>query len=102
MKEFNKYSSIGLLVAFIGKLLIFGTSIPEMGVVLGLISLIGVKEYLEKNLEIQEIKKIIEKQNIVIEKMAQEIMFCKDNISGLKMQSGLKNTFKNMGNGSAA
>ena|ERR1035437_6902309 len=89
--KFNKNDiSMGLLVAFIVKNLFFSSNISDMGIALGLIGMVALKEYIAKHSDIQDMKKIVEKQSQVIEKMAQEIVLCKESVSGLKMQTGMK------------
>ena len=99
---------IGLLSAFITKLLIFGTNPSEMGVVFSLSAIVAGYEYLSKSRRIQKVetdnqefqasinrqfeehKAIIAKQNEVIKSMATELDTARNNITAIKMSSGLK------------
>lgn len=98
-----KYIPVGLLVALIGKMLVVGNvSFAEMGVALGIIGYVALRDYVEKHLTIQEgvakfeseakeMKDIISKQNEVIVKMATEIDAIKTSIVGVKMGVNFSN-----------
>ena len=60
-----KFLPTGLLCAFILKLIAFGTSFPEMGVVFALTAYVAMKDYMDKHKKVQEMSEIINKQNEV-------------------------------------
>jgi poly(A) polymerase Pap1 len=89
----KKYLSSGMLVAYILKMLCTGTvTFAETGIVFSLIGMITLQEYFEKHQKIQDISKVVEKQNVVIKEMAQEFSNLKTSMSGLKLQQGMKQT----------
>lgn len=108
MQAVEKYMPMGLLCAFVLKVVLFGTSLSEMGVIFALASLCGIKEYMEKNRRIQTVEavlkehkefldkkteeqsNVISKQNEVIKNMADELDRVRSNITGLKMTAGFK------------
>lgn len=99
--EYVKYLPLGLLSAFIGKLLIFGSKLSEMGVVFALVGLVALKEYLDKHktmqqievqvsLKLEEINEVVKKQNQVIELMSVKLADHRSEVSGLKLAQGMK------------
>ena len=68
-----KYVPIGLLVAYVSKLIVLGTNPAEMGVVFALTGYVAIKDYAEKHKKIQEMAEVVVKQNEVIEKMEKEV-----------------------------
>ncbi len=106
MENIRKYSPLGLVIALVIKSLIVGMNFAEMGVVVSIVSFLGLIEYLDKNKKFQEVKEsalksqeetksIVNKQNDVIAKMADEVTRLRSDMSGLK----LKNDFKGLTNG---
>lgn len=85
-----KFLPIGLLCAYIVKLIALGTSFPEMGVVFALTAYVALKDYLDKHKKIQEMSEVIAKQNEVLAKMATEVDAIKTSMVGLKMNQGFK------------
>lgn len=84
---------MGLLTAFVGKLVIFGVNSAECGVALGLVALVAMKEYvgIKKDAKMEEIVKTVNMQNDVLAKMATEIDNLKTSLVGVKMGAGFKN-----------
>ena len=81
-----------MLVAYILKMLCTGNvSFAETGIVFSLIGMITLQDYFEKHHKIQDISKVVEKQNVVIKEMAQEVSNIKTSMSGLRLQQGMKN-----------
>jgi hypothetical protein len=85
-----KFLPIGLLCVYVLKLIVFGTSFPEMGVVFALTAYVGMKDYMDKHKKVQEMSDIIIKQNEVISKMVVEVDAIKTSMVGLKMNQGFK------------
>jgi Rieske Fe-S protein len=85
-----KFLPIGLLCVYVLKLIVLGTSFPEMGVVFALTAYVGMKDYMDKHKKVQEMSEIIIKQNEVISKMVVEVDAIKTSMVGLKMNQGFK------------
>ncbi len=83
---------MALYSLFILKLIVNGVNLPECGVAIGLTAFMAVKEFIahKKNIKLQEVTKIVDKQNEVIMKMATEIDALKTSIVGVKMGQGFK------------
>ena len=90
MDTIKKYVPIGLLCAYLVKLIIYGTNFPEMGVVFALTAYVALRDYVEKHKKVQEVLEIVNKQNEVIAKMATEVDAMKTSMVGLKMNQGFK------------
>jgi len=85
-----KFLPLGLLCAFVLKLIVFGTNLPEMGVVFALTAFAAMKDYMDKHKKVQEMVEIINKQNEVIAKAVTEVDAIKTSMVGLKMNQGFK------------
>lgn len=85
-----KFLPIGLLCAYVLKLIMLGTNFPEMGVVFALTAYVAMKDYMDKHKKVQEMSEIINKQNEVLAKMATEVDAIKTSMVGLKMNQGFK------------
>lgn len=82
-----------LLVAQMVKFIVFGgASGVDMGIALGLCALVGFSEWLQnkRNRKLQDVVDIVNKQNEIIAKMAQEVAEQKTVIASIKMTSGFK------------
>jgi hypothetical protein len=90
MERLEKMLPLSLLSLLAGKALFVGTSMAEMGMLLGLVVLQSLNAYLDKNKKLQEIQKIVNEQNKVIEKMAAEIVTVKENVSTIKLQNTMR------------
>lgn len=98
----EKKLPLGILLAFSGKALALGTSPSESAIIIGLISLLSVKEYLDKNKKIKEVEEsvdtklksfeaIIKKQNEVITAQAEAHDKLQTAVTSVKMQYGVQN-----------
>jgi hypothetical protein len=85
-----KYIPVGLLVAYVLKLIAMGTNAPEMGVVFALTAYVALKDYVEKHKKVQEVLDVVNKQNEIIAKMATEIDNLKTSMVGVKMGQNFK------------
>jgi len=96
MERFNKYIPTGLLVAYVTKMLITGSTLPDMGILLGLISVVAISTYMEKNETIKEMgealkkdttemRQVITKQNEALTKMAVELDTMRTSVTSVKM-----------------
>lgn len=90
MERLEKLLPLSLLSLLVGKSLLLGVNLPEMGAILSLAALHGLGVYLEKNRKIQEIQQVVMKQNEVIEKMAKELDGLRTSVAAVKMQSGMR------------
>lgn len=93
----------GMLVAYVLKMLLTGSvNFPETGIVLCLTSLVMSLDYFSKHTTIQKIEKdlekkfetiskVVEKQNLVIKEMAEEVSSLKTNVTASRLQQGMKN-----------
>lgn len=91
-KYISKYLLKGILLAFGVKLLVMGVSLPDMGVMLGILAVAGLQEYLDnkRDKQMQDVIDTVNKQNEVIAKMAVEISETKTQVSAIKIHSGFK------------
>ena len=90
MDTMKKYVPVGLLCAYVLKLIALGTNFPEMGVVFALTAYVALRDYVEKHKKIQEMSAVIAKQNEILAKMATEVDAIKTSMVGLKMNQGFK------------
>lgn len=112
MNNIKNMIPMGLLSIFIGKLLIWGTTPSEMGIVFALSAVTIAYEQFSKSKRIQTVERdnkefketilkkleedskkfetIISKQNEVIKTMAEELDKTRTNVTALKMGAGLK------------
>jgi hypothetical protein len=90
METIIKHLPLSLLSLFVLKLVAYGVTAPEMGVIFALAAYTAIKDYLDKHKRIQEISEVVAKQNEVIGKMAVEIDNLKTSIVGVKMGQGFK------------
>jgi hypothetical protein len=90
MDTIKKYVPIGLLCAYVLKLIFLGTNFPEMGVVFALTAYVATKDYVEKHKKVQEVLEIVNRQNEIIAKMATEIDNLKTSMVGVKMGQNFK------------
>jgi len=79
-----------LLVLFCLKCLFFSFSLNETFIVLGILSIIGIKTFLNNHKKLKDYDLILSKQNEVISKMATEVDAIKTSMVGLKMNQGFK------------
>lgn len=95
-----KYIPLGLLSAFVTKLLVLGTNLSEMGVVFSLVALSAVYEYVDRHKkmrqveesstkQIEEIRAIVKKQNEAIELMATKLAEHRTEVSSIKLASSM-------------
>lgn len=98
--ELLKNVQIGLLVAYLGRVLVLGANLSEMGIIFSLVALNISKDYLEKqkkikdieqevNTRVAEVENTIKIQNEVIEKMARALDEQRTSVAGLKLSQGL-------------
>lgn len=98
--ELLKNVQIGLLVAYLGRVLVLGANLSEMGIIFSLVALNISKDYLEKqkkikdieqevNARVAEVENTIKIQNEVIEKMARALDEQRTSVAGLKLSQGL-------------
>lgn len=98
--ELLKNVQIGLLVAYLGRVLVLGANLSEMGIIFSLVVLNISKDYLEKqkkikdieqevNTRVAEVENTIKIQNEVIEKMARALDEQRTSVAGLKLSQGL-------------
>ena len=96
MERFLKYVPTGLLIAYVSKMLIIGSTLPDMGILLGLIGIVGLSAYMEKNETIKEMgevlkketaemRQVIAKQNEALTKMAVELDTMRTSVTSVKM-----------------
>ena len=85
-----KYLSFGLLVASVVRSLILGWNFADVGATLILGSLALTLSYIEKHKTIQEIQEVVNEQNKVIKKLAEEQAHNKTAIAGVKMGMGFQ------------
>ena len=112
MNSVIKHAPVGLLFAFTVKMLLAGTSPSEMGVVFALASLVGIKEYLDKNryfsdLErtlntklsdvndsskknLEQIQDIVAQQQKVINELKDELSTARSAFTAMKMSHGVR------------
>lgn len=101
MHLFKEYLPSGLLLAFVGKILIQGASLSDVGVAIALVSYAGLEKYLEKSKKIndivlaneqkwKEIAETVNKQNEVIKASAHELALVRDNVAGMKLAGGMQ------------
>lgn len=90
MERWEKILPLSLLSLLAGKSLLVGTSVSEMGMSLGLVALVSINSILEKHKKIQEIKNVVNEQNKVISKMAEELVEVRNTISTLKLQQSMR------------
>jgi uncharacterized coiled-coil protein SlyX len=98
--ELLKNVQIGLLVAYLGRVLVLGANLSEMGIIFSLVALNISKDYLEKqkrikdieqevNTRVAEVENTIKIQNEVIEKMARALDELRTSVASLKLSQGL-------------
>lgn len=98
--ELLKNVQIGLLVAYLGRVLVLGANLSEMGIIFSLVALNISKDYLEKqkkikdieqevNARVAEVENTIKIQNEVIEKMARALDEQRTSVASLKLSQGL-------------
>jgi uncharacterized coiled-coil protein SlyX len=98
--ELLKNVQIGLLVAYLGRVLVLGANLSEMGIIFSLVALNISKDYLEKqkrikdieqevNTRVAEVENTIKIQNEVIEKMARALDEQRTSVASLKLSQGL-------------
>lgn len=98
--ELLKNVQIKLLVAYLGRVLVLGANLSEMGIIFSLVALNISKDYLEKqkkikdieqevNARVAEVENTIKIQNEVIEKMARALDEQRTSVAGLKLSQGL-------------
>lgn len=90
MERLEKILPLSLLSLLVGKSLLLGVNLPEMGAILGLAALHGLSVYLDKHKKIQQIQEVVNKQNEVIEKMAKELDVVRTSVTAVKMQNGMR------------
>jgi hypothetical protein len=100
MNQVKQHLPLLLLSSLVLKQLIVGISASEMGTAIAIASIVALRDYLEKNKQIQEIessvkkeleevKTIVKTQNEVIEKMAKAIDENRTSIASMKLSSGM-------------
>lgn len=98
--ELLKNAHLGLLAAYMLKILAVGAGLPEMGIVFSLVLLNIAKEYLNKQQKIKEVEEAVTKrlqeventikvQNDVIEKMARALDEQRTSVASLKLSQNL-------------
>lgn len=98
--ELLKNVQIKLLVAYLGRVLVLGANLSEMGIIFSLVALNISKDYLEKqkkikdieqevNARVAEVENTIKIQNEAIEKMARALDEQRTSVAGLKLSQGL-------------
>lgn len=98
--ELLKNAHLGLLSAYVLKVLAVGAGLPEMGIIFSLVLLNVAKEYLNKQKAIQEIEEAVAKrvqeventvklQNDVIERMAKALDEQRTSVASLKLSQNL-------------
>jgi hypothetical protein len=91
MERVKKFLPSGMLFAYILKMLCIGdVNFAEMGIVFSLAGMVALNDYIEKHKKLQDMSKVIEKQNIVIKEIAEEVSNLKTVITGVKLQQGVK------------
>lgn len=101
MHLFKEYLPSGLLLAFVGKMLLQGTSPSDMGIVIALTAYAALQQYLEKSKKIndivsenekkwKDIAETVNKQNEVINASAKELAIVRDNVAGMKLAGGMQ------------
>lgn len=90
MEKIVKFLPLVLLSVFVAKLVVYGVSAPEMGVIFALTGYVALKDYMEKHKKIQEVLTVVNKQNEIIAKMATEIDALKTSMVGVKMGQNFK------------
>ena len=91
MTQFNKISEhfpIVLLSILTIKSVIFGTTLPEMGCVLGIASIVAISTYMQRTKKLEEHAIVLSKQNEVIQTMALELSKVKNAMEGIKLTNG--------------
>ncbi len=103
MDTIQKHVTITLLTLFIGKLLLFGCSGADVGIVFALCGTLAVKEMLDKSKKtkeveefckssIKDIEEVVRKQNEVLKKQSEEIVTMKATIDAVRMSNGFRKT----------
>lgn len=98
--ELLKNVQIKLLVAYLGRVLVLGANLSEMGIIFSLVALNISKDYLEKqkkikdieqevNARVAEVENTIKIQNEAIEKMARALDEQRTSVASLKLSQGL-------------
>lgn len=90
MENLKKMIPLAMLLSFIIKMMIISPGFADMGIVISLVSLVGLLNYIDKKEDIETIKNIVNKQNETIQAAAIEIAKMKTIVEGVR----LKNEFK--------
>lgn len=100
MDKIKDLAPLGLFCAFGTKLIVFGASLPEMGTMFAIASIIGIATYMEKNKKISDFTSVINQQNGVIQQMAAKQAEMKLDFEKLRNEMvgvRLKDGFKKVG-----
>ena len=95
MEKFKKLLPQGLLLAFTLKMLLITPGFSDMGIVLALAAIVGLQNFLERSIEIQDVKTIMAKQSEVISTMAVELSKLKTNVEGIRLKDSFKGAESN-------
>lgn len=90
MERLEKILPLSLLSLLVGKALLLGGNVADVGMVSALSLLHGLDVYLSKRKKLQEIQAVVNEQNKVIEKMAVELVTIKDNVGSMKLQNSMR------------
>lgn len=90
MENFIKYLPIGLLSAYVCRILIFGTQISDSLVIIALSALIYLMAIVKLNKNALEVQAKIEKLEQDLDKHRQEIQEAKSYVASVKMSTQLR------------
>ena len=88
VQKFADMLPLGLLSLLTMKILFIGATLPEMGMYLGVSSIVGVSIYMSKNKRIEDLTAVLNEQNKVIHTMATELAKVKNMVEGIKVKDG--------------
>lgn len=90
LSKFSEQIPIALLSLLVIKAAFWGSSLPEMGSLLGVAAICAINTYMQRNKQIQDFTGIINKQSEVIQTMAVEISKLKSYFEGVRAKEGFK------------
>jgi hypothetical protein len=88
VQKFADLLPLGLLSILTLKATFVGASIPEMGMYLGISSVVAIATYMSKNKHIEDLTAVLNKQNEVITQMAVEVAKVKNAMESIKLKDG--------------